>query len=713
MKRGRQNSAVLLAALILVWATAPTNAQILLEQDVMVAGIEGYSVYRIPGFAVADDGSLMLFAEGRPSGSDPGGAGDIDMVYKRSTDGGLTWSPLSVLHVSSGFDYSDPRVVVDENTGTVHLQYVQWPTRCGQTCVPVGLGDNSSVVFHQTSTDHGATWSGPSNINAQVKDPSWASFNTGPGIGIQLKWQDSVPARNGRLLMPGHRRPPAYEGVSIYSDDGGLTWTHGSGATPNYADESEVIELTNGDLLWDARRGGSGRNRSISHDGGDTWVDGYSGDIPISAVDSGMVRYSAAREGDDRDRILYSGPLGNPAGAGNGRTNIGVWTSYDEGQTFINPVQIQSGSAAYSVIDRLQNGTIGLIYEVNHNTIRYVNFGMDYVEGAAHNAAMSHFDGFGNSIDALRGGVGWSGSWQANGNVSQELGGLEFTNMAVASDVNRLRIGGGDLTRGLGTGTLDLDADQSYFVSLFVRSDSDGGDQGSQEFLDVTLNDGATTMASLGVGSSENFFAGIGPNTSSSAHEALAIDTEYFLLAKITASNSGDDEIMLTWYDDVANLPADEGSVTWEVTDSANLSGVINNIEIAGGSNASWNVDALRIGTTFDSVVFTDGVLPDILGDLDMDADVDIDDWIEFKANYGADTSSLFLPARHDLGDLDASGLIDLDDLDMFRGIYDSFNGAGAFAALGTAVPEPSTFLLLAIGTVAYLRLRPGSVRLA
>jgi len=27
--------------------------------------------------------------------------------------------------------------------------------------------------------------------------------------------------------------------------------------TPHFSDESEVIELTNGDLLWDARRGGA------------------------------------------------------------------------------------------------------------------------------------------------------------------------------------------------------------------------------------------------------------------------------------------------------------------------------------------------------------------------------------------------------------------------------------------------------------------------
>lgn len=702
--RSAAASAVLLLS---VCAATKADAQILAAENVMVAGVDGYPVYRIPGFATAADGSLLLFAEGRPNGSDPGAAGDIDLVYKRSTDGGLTWSDLEVLHHRAGFDFSDPRVVIDESSGAAHLLYTQWPTTCGQTCVPTGLGDNSSVIYHQVSTDHGANWSGPANINAQVKDPAWGSLNTGPGLGIQLKWQDAAPERNGRLLVPGHQRPPSYRGVAIYSDDGGATWTHGSGVTPIFADESEVVELTNGNLLWDARRGGSGRNQSISYDGGDTWVGVLEGDIPISAVDSGIVRYSAARDGEDRDRIMYSSPLGDPPGAGNGRTNIGVWTSYDEGQTFINPVQIEEGSAAYSVIDRLADGTIGLIYEVGHSTIRYVNFGISQLEGAEHDAAMSHFDGFGNTVDAFRGGVGWSGSWQTSGNVSQALGGLEFGNMAVADDVHRLRIdGGGEANRDLGTRMLDLDAADSYYLSLFIRSDSDAGNQVTQEYLDVRLLDGATEKASFGVGSRENFVAAIGSNVASGPNDELVSGSSYYLLAKITSTADGNDEISLSWYDSVDDLPADETSVVWGITESASLTGAIDHLEIAAGSNATWNVDALRIGTTFDSVVFTDGMLPDVLGDLNLDANVDLADWIVFKTNFGSNTSGLVIPDRHDMGDLDGNGWIDLDDVEMFRQIYDSFNGPSAFEAIAFAVPEPSGLMLLAAAAVVLLRVR-------
>lgn len=284
--------------------------------------------------------------------------------------------------------------------------------------------------------------------------------------------------------------------------------------------------------------------------------------------------------------------------------------------------------------------------------------------------------------------------------------------MAVADDVHRLRIqGGGDLSRSLGIRKLDLDADQSYFLSLFIRSDADAGNQAVQEFLDVNLLEGSTQKASFGVGSRENFVAAIGTNTASGPDNDMIVGTSYYVLAKIVASDAGDDEILLTWYNDAGDLPGNEDAIGWQVSKSADLGGMIDSIQIAAGANATWNVDGLRIGTTFESVVFTDGVLPDILGDLDRDGDVDLNDWIEFKRNYGSNTSGLVIPDQYDLGDLDASGWIDLEDVEIFREIYDSFKGPGAFAAIAYAVPEPSAFMLLAAGTGALLRVRYDGIR--
>ncbi len=600
------------------------QGQLITVSNPLAAG-DQYSTYRIPGFAVANDGSLLLFAEGRPNAADPGGAGDIDLVFKRSTDNGVTWSDLSILKNMSGFDYSDPRVVIDENSGKVHLQYTQWPTNVGQAGVPVGLGTNSSVTFYQSSSDDGATWSAPANINAQVKDPSWASLNTGPGKGIQLKWQDSAAARNGRLVIPAHQRPAAYRGVALYSDDNGATWTRGSGTTPGFADESEVIELTNGDLLWDARQSsGNSRNRFLSTDGGETWASTSASGIPVTPVDTGMVRYSAKRAGDDRDRILYSAPLGSNLGTGNSRDNIGIWTSYDEGKSFINPVQIQTGSSAYSVVDRLSDGTIGLVYEVNHNTVRYVNFGLQHLEGSPQLADVSHYDGFGNTVVRSNGGVGWSGSWAGSGtftaNHESQFGGsnVSFENFRFNQAAGRLDLSGQSSRRTLAT-PIDLDANGTTYISLLASRALDGSaDNSSQEFLDVLLQDAANvTGAAFGVGSAENLFVNSLGDVVSAGIDSFDLNSNYFLVAKIVSMDSAQgnsDQIFLKAFESgIDFIPDDDIGLDWTLigTTNQNSSAQLTQLVLSGGSNATWSVDEIRIGTTWGAVASNIASVPE------------------------------------------------------------------------------------------------------
>lgn len=612
-------------------ASLSAQGQINYVSDAMVAGTDGYNVYRIPGFTVAQDGSLLLFAEGRPSSADPGGPGDIDLVYKRSTDGGQTWSNVSVLHQQSGFDFSDPRVVIDQSTGHAHLLYTRWPTNSGQASVPVGQGSNSANVFRMVSTDHGATWSSPINITTDVKDPSWASINTGPGLGIQLQWQDADPSRNGRMIVPAHHRPATYRGVAQYSDDGGATWNYG-GSTPGFTDEAEIIELVNGDLLWDGRQQfGNRRERYISQDGGETWSNFVDSNITVTTVDTGIVRYSAIREGDDRNRILYSAPLGSDLGTGNNRNNIGVYTSYDEGRTFINPVHIQSGGAAYSVIDRMKDGSIGLIYENNANSVRFVNFDLAHLEGSGHAATMTHYDGFGNDVDRSNGGIGWSGSWQTQGNAdftdasNPDLGGssIGFSGLRLAASDGRL-----DLNRPSGffgtsaTAQRDLatpidmgEAGEHYFSFLIHQERDAGQDEDSGEFLNVRLLDGSgTSQAAFGVGSTENVFIAELGSTRNAGADSVDLDNNYMMVAKLVTREDGDatgDQLFVKVFADGEALPDTEIALDWTLvgTTGENLDAVIEAIRFESGDDVVWSVDELRIGTTYEGVV--SGVVPE------------------------------------------------------------------------------------------------------
>ena len=86
--------------------------------------------------------------------------------------------------------------------------------------------------------------------------------------------------------------------------------------------------------------------------------------------------------------IEFSSP-GLAVKAGLNRNNITVWSSYDEGKTFRDPVRFNQGFAAYSVMQRLSDGTIGMLVETSkdgnegYGEITFYRFDMAESEGAA------------------------------------------------------------------------------------------------------------------------------------------------------------------------------------------------------------------------------------------------------------------------------------------------------------------------------------------
>jgi sialidase-1 len=372
---------------------------------------ERYHTFRIPGMIVTADGTILAFCEARRgTGEDPrrDENAPIDLVFRRSTDNGRTWGPLAV--VDSGFlshggqvDFSDPTPVLDTETGTVFLLYGQFPDLPG---VPVTYGQSpepgsgNHVVWVRSTTDNGHTWSGRKQVGYpdephETRDGlHWRHAEPGPGHGIQLRWQSADSRRNGRLLVPARRRgsrtpggPESIDAFVFISDDHGETWHVGQLASGPTSDEQEVVELTDGRVLMDARQGEEDgdddhRRRHVSADGGASWGPDIQGDIPVTPVDGSMVRYSAKRSGHDKDRILFSAPRGD---SGLTRSNLTVWTSYDEGQTFTQPALLHRGFAAYSVLQRLADGTIGMLVETaqasgNYGGITFYRFDLGELE---------------------------------------------------------------------------------------------------------------------------------------------------------------------------------------------------------------------------------------------------------------------------------------------------------------------------------------------
>jgi hypothetical protein len=94
-------------------------------------------------------------------------------------------------------------------------------------------------------------------------------------------------------------------------------------------------------------------------------------------------------------------------------------------------------------------------------------------------------------------------------------------------------------------------------------------------------------------------------------------------------------------------------------------------------------------------VVYSGTAIP--LGDLTQNGLINGADWTAFKNGQGADFDNLNDVQDYLSGDLDGDGDHDLADFIDFRDAYEEFNGGGSFAAM-LAVPEPSSFLMLACG---------------
>jgi sialidase-1 len=89
------------------------------EQDLFVSGKDGYHTYRIPSLIVTQKGSVLAFAEGRKKNSSD--TGDIDLLLKRSEDGGKTWGEQMIIWDDGENVCGNPTPVVDDQTGTIWL----------------------------------------------------------------------------------------------------------------------------------------------------------------------------------------------------------------------------------------------------------------------------------------------------------------------------------------------------------------------------------------------------------------------------------------------------------------------------------------------------------------------------------------------------------------------------------------------------------------
>jgi sialidase-1 len=341
------------------------------QTDIFRSGEDGYHTYRIPALIESRQGRLLAFCEGRKNSDND--RGDIDLLLKRSTDGGKTWLPAQIVWDDGMNTCGNPCPVVDRDTGVIWL-LMSW--NFGQLLreadVQVGFGEDSRRVFVTRSADEGATWSAPVEITAAVKRPEWTWYATGPGNGIQL--------RNGRLVIPCDHKVKGtltYHSHTIHSDDHGRTWQLG-GIADDTTNESTVVELEDGALLLNMRNRSGWNRRAIarSRDGGSTWSPVEYDDALVESMCQGSL-VTVRRWNEASDRLLFSNP------ADTWRARMTVRLSRDGGGTWPAARLIHEGPSAYSSLCVLPEGEVGLLYESGekrpYERITYARFSLRWL----------------------------------------------------------------------------------------------------------------------------------------------------------------------------------------------------------------------------------------------------------------------------------------------------------------------------------------------
>jgi sialidase-1 len=364
--------ALFLAALA---ASPAAHAQPALDQqDVFVAGKDGYHTYRIPSLIVSAKGTVLAFSEGRKGGS--GDAGDIDVVLKRSFDNGATWQPMQVVVDDGPNTIGNPCPVVDRETGTIWLPLTRNLGEDREGAILKRTAKGSREVWITRSTDDGQTWSKPVEITAACKAPDWTWYATGPGCGIQL--------RTGRMVIPCDHAVAGtglYRSHVIYSDDHGAAWKLG-GAIDERVNECQAVELGDGTLLMNMRsyRGKGCRAVAASRDGGLTWTPAADEPgLPEPVCQAALIRF-ADPQNPAQALLAFSNP------ASRTREKLTVRLSADEGKTWSASRLLNAGQSAYSALALLADKRLACLYERGEKSpyerITLARFAVEWVRGA-------------------------------------------------------------------------------------------------------------------------------------------------------------------------------------------------------------------------------------------------------------------------------------------------------------------------------------------
>lgn len=251
----------------------------------------------------------------------------------------------------------------------------------------------TSYLWLFKSTDNGLTWSDPVDITGMVKEDWMVFCGTGPGRGTTT----IMPDGKERLIFSIYHTNKTgglstQASATIYSDDGGETWTRGeaaieaNGEDPSTAasltqlTENQVIDLGGGKVVMFSRNNSGAAYMSISTDGGATWD---SCERNPAVYDTYCQMSALKHEYNGKTYLIIS----NPNASRRYNMTIRV-TDITDGTISTNSsdwkyTTINAGHDQYSCLTSIDENTIGILYETDTTwhalDMLFQKFSIDYL----------------------------------------------------------------------------------------------------------------------------------------------------------------------------------------------------------------------------------------------------------------------------------------------------------------------------------------------